>query len=115
MGLGHQDAQVEWQYVAEHVLNRMSVDSGHSDWRSPLVVLLVDQLVEELVVEQPVTIVEGYLGAQDADWNRVGDLAYRRQCSHIRNTVRHCGYRVTHHKGRRSDQDQVDEGRFDQL
>lgn len=79
VGFGQQDTEVEGQHVAEHVLNRMSVHSGHGHRGCPLVVLLVDKPVQELVVQQTMAVVERYLGAQDTDRDRVGDLADRRK------------------------------------
>lgn len=41
------------QEVTEHVLHWVAVDGGHGHWRSPLVVSLVNVLVQLSPVQQP--------------------------------------------------------------
>lgn len=62
-----------WQQVGTYVFQGMTVDGRHGHRSRPLVVLLVDVLVEVSIVEQPVRVVEtnlladyveGYLGQE---------------------------------------------------
>ena len=61
------DAHERWYQVRAYVLERVAIDRGDRDWRRPLVMLLVDVLVEVAVVEQPVGVVEADLLAEDVE------------------------------------------------
>ena len=51
--VGEDGADGWGEYSGEEVLDGVGVDGGGGDGRGPLVVLLVDVLVQRLVVQQP--------------------------------------------------------------
>lgn len=63
----HEDSQKRRHQVAENVLDRMAVDGGDGDRGRPLVVLLVDVLVDVSVVQKSVGVVETDFLDEDAE------------------------------------------------
>lgn len=59
-------AQPKGKYVGDNVLNGVRVDSNDADWGRPLVMLLVDVLIEDWQVKQAVGVVEPGLLDHDA-------------------------------------------------
>ena len=49
--VGEDDPDGGWEYAGEEVLDGVGVDGGGGDGGGPLVVLLVDVLVDRLVVQ----------------------------------------------------------------
>lgn len=62
-----EDAQEGRQQIAEDMFNGMTVDGRNGNGSRPLVVLLVDVLVDAFIVQQPMWIVEAELFHQYAD------------------------------------------------
>lgn len=73
------DAHEGGQQVAEDVLDGMAIDRRDRDGGRPLVVLLVDVLVDVLVVEEAMGVVEAELLHQDADGQLEADPVERGQ------------------------------------
>lgn len=83
MAAHEKDAQEGRQQIAEDVLNGMAIDGRHRNGGRPLVMLLVDVLVNVLVMQQAVRVVEAQLLHQDADGQFEADPMERRQIANV--------------------------------
>ena len=61
------DPHANWDLAGQQVLQRVRVDRGCGDGGSPLVVLLVDVLVNQPMMQKPVQVVEETVVAEHAD------------------------------------------------
>lgn len=79
MAAHEKDAHEGGQQIAEDVLDGMTIDRSDRNGGRPLVVLLVDVLVDVLVVEQAMGVVEAQLLHQDAHGQLEADPVERGQ------------------------------------
>lgn len=84
MAAHEKDAQEGRQQVAKDVLNGMAIDGRHRDGGRPLMMLLMDVLVDVLVVQQTVRIVESQLLHQDAHGQLKADPV---ECGQVTNVA----------------------------